>query len=557
MKPSATSFAQSSLQTAIVRNPLIVSPNITVREAIAQMNQIQITCASPPAPIFSVDKLHLLVRSSCVLVVEGDRLLGILTEREIVYLIGRQLSLDTVIVREVMIAPVVYLRESAFTHIYPAVHLLQQQQIRHLPLLDDQDQIVGLLTPESLLLEAYPAEQIAWAVDWGASGKTVGNLGTLTDVSDRKQAEEELIRLWDLREAIFNGSADALFLVDPQTLLTLDCNRRAVELFKAADKAELISIEGHTLQRYPFSEQELAAIVKEMETAGFWSREIEYVTRQGDFFWGNIAAKPIVVAGHTMHLVRIINISDRKQAEVKLLQTTAQLEVSNKELEAFAYSVSHDLRSPLRAIDGFSKALLEDYGDPLGEEGRDYFDRIRQNVSRMGLLIDDLLRLSRVSRSEMQYSTVDLSALVQEQLHELQAAEPERQVTVWVAPAAIVSADLRLMRVVISNLLQNAWKFTSHHATAHIEFGVVQREGQPIYFVRDDGAGFDMVYANRLFGAFQRLHNAHEFPGTGIGLATVQRVIHRHGGRVWAEAAVEQGATLYFTVPYPSLQAGL
>jgi PAS domain S-box-containing protein len=538
METATTSFTQSSVQTAIVRNPLIVSPEITVREAIAQMHQIRQTHADP----------HLEARSSCVLVAEGDRLTGIFTEREVVSLIARQLSLET-LMREVMISPVISLRESAFTHIYAAVHRLQQQQIRYLPLLDDQDRVVGLLTLESLLLKAYPAEQITHS-------ENVGEMGAITDISDRKQAEQELIRSRDLHEAIFNESTDAVFLVDPQTLLILDCNRRAVRLFGAADKAELIGVAGHTLQRHQFSESELAAIVAEMQAKGFWSREIEYVTRQGDFFWGNIAAKPIMVAGCTMNLIRVTNISDRKQSDVKLQRTTAQLEASNKELEAFAYSVSHDLRSPLRAIDGFSKALLEDYGDQLGAEGKDYFDRIRHNVGRMGMLIDDLLRLSRVSRSEMQYSVVNLSTLVQDHLHELQVAEPERQVARVIAPEAIVLADLALMRVVISNLLQNAWKFTSHHATARIEFGVVQREGQLIYFVQDDGAGFDMVYAKMLFGVFQRLHNTNEFPGTGIGLATVQRIIHRHGGQIWAEAAVEQGATLYFTLPHLPLQAG-
>jgi PAS domain S-box-containing protein len=249
------------------------------------------------------------------------------------------------------------------------------------------------------------------------------------------------------------------------------------------------------------------------------------------------------------------DITDRKRTEQQILHTTAQLETSNRELEAFAYSVSHDLRAPLRAIDGFSRALVEDFGDQFGEEGRDYFDRIRHNVGRMGQLIDDLLRLSRVSRSTMVYTPVDLSALVQEQIDELAAADPERTVTVAITPDITVSADPTLIRVAIANLVQNAWKFTAHHATATLEFGVMTEQGEPIYYLRDDGAGFDMTYTNKLFGVFQRLHNTDEFPGTGIGLATVQRAIHRHGGRVWAEAAVEQGATFYFTLPVlPALE---
>ncbi|MBD1909794.1 MULTISPECIES: PAS domain-containing protein [unclassified Leptolyngbya] len=255
------------------------------------------------------------------------------------------------------------------------------------------------------------------------------------------------------------------------------------------------------------------------------------------------AGNVILLTGTTL------DITERKQIEAKLLEKTVQLKASNQELEAFAYSVSHDLRAPLRAIDGFSKALLEDYGDQFDAEGKDYFARIRHNVQRMSMLINDLLNLSRISRYEMQPKTVNLSKLVERQAAELKASEPERQVEFVVAPNAIVSADSTLMSVTITNLMANAWKFTSHHSSARIEFGIIKQHGELIYFIRDDGAGFDMTYAAKLFGVFQRLHNTDEFPGTGIGLATVQRAIHRHGGQVWAEAAVEQGATLYFTIP--------
>jgi len=264
-------------------------------------------------------------------------------------------------------------------------------------------------------------------------------------------------------------------------------------------------------------------------------------------------------SGHVILMIgTVLDITDRKLAETKLMQTTTQLAASNRELEAFAYSVSHDLRSPLRAIDGFSKILVEDYGDKFDDDAKDYFDRIRSNVARMGDLIEDLLRLSRVSRSEMQYKNVNLSMLVREQCDELQTISPARKVEIAIAPNICVSADLTLMRVVIGNLIQNAWKFTSHHPTARIEFGVIsseqQQDRQLTYFVRDDGAGFDINYAKMLFGVFQRLHDTNEFAGTGIGLATVQRAIHRHGGRVWAEGAIEQGATIYFTVPNVSSQ---
>ncbi|WP_052050934.1 PAS domain-containing protein [Leptolyngbya sp. KIOST-1] len=243
------------------------------------------------------------------------------------------------------------------------------------------------------------------------------------------------------------------------------------------------------------------------------------------------------------------DITEAKLAEQHLRRTTAQLEASNLELEAFAYSVSHDLRAPLRAIDGFSRALLEDYGDQFDPEGKDYFDRIRHNVARMGCLIDDLLRLSRVSRQTMAYGTVNLSDLVQAEIDDLRSAEPDRVVTTTVTSGIAICADPTLMRVAIANLVQNAWKFTGHRPEARLEFGVAIQAGEPVYYLRDNGAGFDMAYADKLFGVFQRLHNTHEFPGTGIGLATVQRAIHRQGGRVWAEAAVDQGATFYFTLP--------
>lgn len=226
-----------------------------------------------------------------------------------------------------------------------------------------------------------------------------------------------------------------------------------------------------------------------------------------------------------------------------------QLQASNQELEAFAYSVSHDLRAPLRAINGFSKIILEDYGQRFDGEAADYFDRICYNVTRMEQLINDLLSLSRVARAEICRNPVNLTTLAQEIIGELSAAEPARNVEIIIAPNLIVSADRALMRVVLNNLLQNAWKFTSHHSEARIEFGAKVIEGTPAYFVSDDGAGFNMAYVEKLFGAFQRLHGNHEFAGTGIGLATVQRIIHRHGGSIWAEGALEKGATFYFTLP--------
>lgn len=237
-----------------------------------------------------------------------------------------------------------------------------------------------------------------------------------------------------------------------------------------------------------------------------------------------------------------------KQLNQNLQKRNAELAVINKELESFAYSVSHDLRAPLRSIDGFSQALLEDYFEQIDEAGKDYLQRIRAATQRMGQLIDDLLALSRVTRSELRLESVDLSAMATAIAIDLQQSNPQRNVEFAIQKNIVVNADTRLMRVMLANLFENAWKFTSKHPHARIEFGLANNNGKKLYFVKDDGAGFDMAYAHKLFGAFQRLHSMADFPGNGIGLATIQRVIHRHGGQVWAEGAIEQGATFYFTL---------
>lgn len=244
----------------------------------------------------------------------------------------------------------------------------------------------------------------------------------------------------------------------------------------------------------------------------------------------------------------------RKTAQVEhlnkaLRQRAADLETANRELETFSYSVSHDLRAPLRSIDGFSQALVEDCGAQLGSVGTDHLQRVRAATQRMGELIDDLLRLSRISRQEMRREQCDLSQVATEVAQGLRQCSPQRNLSFRIAPHLQAQCDPRLMRVVLENLLGNAVKFTSRRNAAHIEFGAVERpEGKRVFFVGDDGAGFDMNYANKLFGAFQRLHREDDFPGTGVGLATVQRIIHRHGGRIWAEAAPDRGATFYFTL---------
>jgi PAS domain S-box-containing protein len=234
--------------------------------------------------------------------------------------------------------------------------------------------------------------------------------------------------------------------------------------------------------------------------------------------------------------------------EKRVAERTSQLASVIKELEAFSYSVSHDLRAPLRSIDGFSQALLEDYGDQIPDEGRNYLDRVRAAAQRMALLIDDLLALSRVTRTPVARKPVDLSILAERILAELRLEQPDRIVSLSVTPNLVVNGDENLLQIALHNLLANAWKFTSKRQSARIEFGMQEGDDGRVYYVRDNGSGFDMNYVDKLFGAFQRLHSTDDFPGTGIGLATVQRILHKHGGKVWAVGEVDQGATFYFVL---------
>jgi len=230
------------------------------------------------------------------------------------------------------------------------------------------------------------------------------------------------------------------------------------------------------------------------------------------------------------------------------MKHNAELEVVNQELEAFSYSVSHDLRTPLRAIDGFSRIMINEYADRLDEAGRDRLQRVRNAAQHLGGLIDDLLNLSRVTRLELKYTDVDMSALAREIITGLREDDPQRKVQFKIKDGLKARGDSQLIRIALNNLLGNAWKFTSARSDAMIEFNDITQNDMPAYFIRDNGAGFDMAYVNKLFSAFQRLHDKREFPGTGIGLATVKRIIGKHGGHVWAEGAVDEGATFYFTL---------
>ena len=282
-----------------------------------------------------------------------------------------------------------------------------------------------------------------------------------------------------------------------------------------------------------------------------------YRCRDGTYRLLQWIAVPVIEDSQIYAVAR--DVTAAKEAERKTLALTedlarrnAQLASLNHELEAFSYSVSHDLRAPLRSIDGFSQVLLEDYGDRLDGDGQEALQRVRGAAAAMGELIDALLALSRLSRIDLRTERVELSGMAETIAAELRNSQPEREAEFVIASDLVVEGDRTLLRAAVGNLLGNAWKYTQPRTPSRIEFGCLEKDGEIVYFVRDNGVGFDMTYVGKLFGAFQRLHRQTEFGGTGIGLATVQRIIHRHGGRVWAEGAVDQGATFYFTLHSPA-----
>ena len=414
-------------------------------------------------------------------------------------------------------------------------------------------------------------------------GNVVSYFATVKDITERKQAEEEIRKLNEELEQRVVERTTELQATNEQLQVEI-AERQRVEterdrLFNLSiDMLCIAGFDGYFKQLNPawqktvgWTEEELLSkpylefvhpedreatigaasdLTINKPALAFQNR---YLCKDGSYKWVSWNSFPLTQEKLIFAVVR--DITERKQAEEELArhaqqveQANAELNMLNKELEAFSYSVSHDLRAPLRSMDGFSQILLEDYSQKLDEQGQDYLRRVCAASQRMGQLIDDLLRLSQITRAELTHEKVNLSVLAQRLVAKRREAEPERQVEFVIQEGLEAEGDRQLLRIALGNLLDNAWKFTSKQPIAQIEFGVIGVEGKPAYFVRDNGAGFDMAYVEKLFGAFQRLHSEEEFAGTGIGLAIVQRIIHRHSGEVWAEGEVDEGATFYFTI---------
>jgi PAS domain S-box-containing protein len=381
------------------------------------------------------------------------------------------------------------------------------------------------------------------------------------DITDRKRTEDQLKssfkEISELKSALDEHAIVAI--TDAQGKITY-ANDKFCAISKYA-REELVGQDHRIVSSGHHSKEFIRNLWTTIAQGKVWHGEFKNKAKDGSFYWVDMTIVPFLNAdGKPRQYVSIrTDITESKAAEQKIhqlnteleqrvVERTAELEVANKELEAFSYSISHDLRAPLRAVNGFAGIVLEDFGAQLPEEGRSHLERIRAGALRMGALIDDLLAFSRLSRQAVNRQNVNTVKLVQNVLDELKSQRDGREIEIKIGELPVCHGDPALLKQIWVNLVSNAIKYTRGREPAIVEIGCARENNENVFFVRDNGAGFDMQYATKLFGVFQRLHRADEFEGTGVGLAIVQRIVHRHDGRVWAKAELNHGATFYFTI---------
>jgi len=365
-----------------------------------------------------------------------------------------------------------------------------------------------------------------------------------TDISERKKMEKALAAESLRRRILIEQSRDGIVILD-QDGKVYEANLRFAEMLGCSIE-EVYKLAVWDWE-YQFPAEQVVEMIRTVDESGDHF-ETRHRRKDGSVYDVEISTNGAIFAGQKLIFCVCRDITERKKAEDELKQALARVAAANKELEAFSYSVSHDLRSPLRSIDGFSQALIEDYTEVLDKQGKEYLQRVQKASQHMGQLIDDMLKLSRLSRAEMTVNKIDLSEAAAIIIERFKKEEPIRKIDFIMQDNLIAEGDPNLLNILLENLLGNAWKFTKKCNRARIEFGKKQQNKETVFFIRDNGAGFDMKYANKLFIPFQRLHDDTDYPGTGIGLGIVSRIIHRHGGQIWAEAEENKGATFYFTL---------
>ena len=428
------------------------------------------------------------------------------------------------------------------------------------------DRIEKIITEKGTIFESMHHRKDGTIFPIEISARTItvdGNVfiqSIIRDITERKEAEKALIESEAKYRMLFNTMIEGFSLNElifdenhqPVSYKLIDVNP-AFEKLTGLNASEILGKD--VLEYLPGLEKEWMEKYFQVALHGS-SFSFEQFNQDLNRFFGVTVFRPaenqfavvfndITEAHKIQEEIRQLNL----ELEQRVKDRTAQLESSNKELESFSYSVSHDLRAPLRSLDGFSQALMEDYWEHFDEGGRRYLTKIRAASQKMAMLIDDLLKLSRITRQNIIFEHIDLSNMVKNICQDLHAEKPEREVQFRIMENIQVSGDGPLLKIALENLIHNAWKFSSKKTKAEIEFGHLEKADQVVFFIRDNGSGFDMKYANKLFGVFQRLHTADEFPGTGIGLTTVHRIIHRHGGHIWAESEIDKGTTFFFTLP--------